>query len=119
MIDIKLMVLFGSKATNSSGRNSDTDIAVLANHPLSLQDKIDLAETISKEFKVAEGKIDLIDLWQAPPLLQFEIAKNGKLLEGSEFDFLRFKVLAWKRYQDTKKLRQAREESLKTRVYVR
>jgi len=119
MLDVKLIILFGSKASGFSGRNSDVDVAVLADRPLSLSDKTFLIEDLIKKIETTEDKIDLIDLWQAPPLLQNEIAQSGKLLIGSEFDFLRFKVLAWKRYQDTKKLRRAREENLETIVNVR
>lgn len=119
MKSIKLLILFGSKASESSHKDSDVDIAVLADHALTLNEKMNLAEKMANQFEVNEGKVDIVDLWQASPLLQYEIAKNGKVIKGSEFDFLRFQVLAWKRYQDTKKLRQAREKNLETTTNVR
>ena len=64
------------------------------------------------EYTWGMHKIDLIDLFDAPPLLQFQISKEGKLLSGEEKDFLRFKVLAWKRYLDTAKFRKIREKTL-------
>jgi len=110
--NIKLIILFGSQATGVAGKNSDTDIAVLADHSLNLNEVADMGEYIAKKLSVSEDSIDIVDLWNAPPLLQHQIARGGKLLEGDESDFLRFKVLAWKRYQDTAKFRRARSKAL-------
>lgn len=108
----KLVILFGSQAAKTAGRQSDTDVAVLSDAPLTLEEKLDLKNTLSEKLNVPEDKIDLIDLWTAPPLLQYQIAQNGKLIAGDSFDFVRFKVLAWKRYQDTAKFRRTREAVL-------
>lgn len=108
----KLIILFGSQATGKTHKHSDTDIAILDNHPLEIKEKIKLGEKIAEKLKVSEDNIDIVDLWVASPLLQYQVAQNGKLLEGNDFDFIRFKVLAWKRYQDTAKFRRARERAL-------
>ena len=63
-------------------------------------------------FGVSEDAVDVVDIWHAPPLLQQEIARHGKLIYGDAFDFIRFRVLAWKRYLDTAKFRRARERAL-------
>ena len=107
-----LIVTFGSQTRGTAGATSDFDVAILSNHTMSLKEKLKLASKLAAKLKITEDKIDLVDLWNAPPLLQQQIASNGKLLEGDELDFLRFRVLAWKRYQDTAKLRRAREKSL-------
>lgn len=106
---IKLIILFGSRATGKAGEFSDTDIAVLADRPLTLEEKMKFAVNTTSRLNIHEDKVDIIDIWHAPALLQYQIAKEGKLLEGDAFDFVRFKVLAWKRYQDTAKFRRARE----------
>ncbi|MBI4119117.1 MAG: nucleotidyltransferase domain-containing protein [Parcubacteria group bacterium] len=108
----RLVILFGSQAAKTAGGQSDTDVAVLFDRPLTLEEKLDLRSTLSEKLGVSEEKIDLVDLWVASPLLQYQIAQNGKLVEGEEFDFIRFKVLAWKRYQDTAKFRRVREKVL-------
>lgn len=110
-----LIILFGSQARGSAGQTSDVDVAILSDHSLRLEEKIETKSKIAEKMKISEDSIDLVDLWDAPPLLQHQIATEGKLLEGEEFDFLRFKILAWKRYQDTAKLRRLREESLSRR----
>lgn len=116
MLACNLVILFGSQAREKAGVNSDTDVAVLSDHPLTLEEKSELGEKLAEKLKVSEDQIDLIDLWSAPPLLEYQIAKYGQLLEGKESDFVRFKVLAWKRYQDTAKFRRAREKSLEKYV---
>lgn len=113
---LSLVILFGSRAKGGAGMRSDTDIAVLANHPLSLKECGEIAHGLAREFSVSEDALDLIDIWNAPPLLQHEIALQGKLLYGELENFVRFRVLAWKRYLDTAKLRRIRAQSLKQYV---
>lgn len=108
-----MIILFGSKAKNTAGKLSDTDIAVLDDHELSLEERFRLGEKMAKKLRVNEDKLEVVDLMSASPLLQHEVGKYGKLLEGTEHDFFRFRVLAWKRYQDTAKFRRRRGEALK------
>jgi predicted nucleotidyltransferase len=113
MLDKKLLIiLFGSRARATAGAISDFDVAVLGDRTLTLEEKSQIKTKLAKKINALEDKIDLVDLWNASPLLQYEVAQTGKLLEGDEFDFLRFKVLAWKQYQDTAKLRRQREQAL-------
>ena len=114
--NIKLLILFGSRARGTQGRISDTDVAVLADRSLEIRDKSMIAERIAPTLRVSEDEIDIVDLQSASPLLQYQIAQEGTLLQGSIFDFTRFKVLAWKRYLDTARFRRARHESLKRHV---
>mgnify|MGYP001582533710 CR=1 FL=1 len=75
----------------------------------SAQERTDLAGYLSKKLNINEDKIDLVDLSNASPILKFEAARAGKLVEGVDFDFIRFKVRAMKEYQDTVKFRRMRE----------
>lgn len=112
-----LIILFGSTATGKAGRLSDVDIAISMNRPLTLKEKNEIAEAVSNKLNVSEERIDLVDLINASPLLQYQVANTGKLLEGDPFDFLRFKVLAWKRYLDTAKFRRLRKNRLEQFIY--
>lgn len=116
MNTLKLIILFGSRARRTAGKKSDTDIAVLANHPLSLDEKSEIGEHVAQRLGILDEHIDIVDLWEAPPLLAHQIGETGKLLEGSRFDFNRFRIRAWKQYLDTAKFRRAREQSLKRYV---
>lgn len=108
--------MFGSKVRGTAGKQSDTDVAVLASHPLTLEEKNGLREQVAKKLAVSDEKVDLIDLYDAPPLLAHQIGETGTLLEGTQFEFNRFRIRAWKHYLDTAKFRRAREQALKTYV---
>lgn len=111
-----LLILFGSRATGHARADSDWDVAVVADHRLSLGELSTLSEEAARILGANEDTVDIVDLWSASPLLQQFVAKEGKLLQGDPFLFIRFKVLAWKRYMDTAKLRRLRHESLKRYV---
>lgn len=105
-----LIIAFGSQVSGKSTTMSDHDFGVLGKQSLSLSERTDLSDYISKKLDINEDKIDIVDLRTASPLLKFEVARNGKLIDGEYFDFIRFKVLAFKEYVDTAKFRRLREE---------
>ncbi|MEO8682887.1 MAG: nucleotidyltransferase domain-containing protein [Vicinamibacterales bacterium] len=72
--DVQLAVIFGSEARDSSHRQSDLDIGVsgVARDRLAA-----LAVTLAR---LAGREVDLISLDTAPPLLRFEIARDGSVL---------------------------------------
>ena len=111
-----LIIAFGSQVSGQTRTESDFDVAVLSEKPLTLAQRSRLSLMLSKKLKINEDKIDLVDLKAASPILQYEISRKGKLILGSEFDFIRFKVRAWKMYQDTEKFRRLREQMLKKHV---
>ena len=118
MTPINLVILFGSRAVGKQVIHSDTDIAVLAEGPLTLEEKSAVGEEYAARLGVSEDSIDLIDLWHAPPLLKYQISESGKLMFGDEAQFIRFKVHAWKQYQNTARFRRARLKSLENSVDV-
>lgn len=109
---IGLVILFGSQASGRAHSQSDVDVAVVADRPLTLDDRSALAALLAERFGFAEDTIDLVEFRDAPPLVQFQITEHGKLLWGNPADFLRLRVLAWRRYLDTAKLRKLREQLL-------
>ncbi|OPY68336.1 MAG: hypothetical protein A4E57_01824 [Syntrophorhabdaceae bacterium PtaU1.Bin034] len=55
--------------------------------------------------------VDVLDLRRASPLMQFAVAKTGKLLyERTDGLFDAFRAHAFKKYVDTKKIRDAQKE---------
>ena len=101
---------FGSQVNGRAKDGSDYDFGVLKEKRLSLSDRVGIGEFIAKKLEINEDKIDLIDLSSASPLLKFEVARNGKLVDGNYVDFIRFKVRAFKEYVDTAKFRRLREK---------
>lgn len=83
--DIRLAILFGSIARGTARTDSDVDIAVLQDHPLSVIEKTALIEKIS----ILSGRpIDLIDLATVGEPLLGEVLQ-GKRLMGSDEHFAR------------------------------
>jgi predicted nucleotidyltransferase len=77
--DVTLAALFGSSARGTASPSSDLDISVQGVPSSRLPA---LAVTLSR---IAGREVDLIQLEAAPPLLRFEIARDGVLLaERSE-----------------------------------
>lgn len=118
MQNSRLIILFGSQVAGTAGRQSDTDIAVLDDAPLSLKQRAEISEHVARKLHVSEDLIDVVDLQSASPLLQYQVAERGKLLFGAREKFVRFRVRAWKQYQDTARLRRAREQSLAKKIYA-
>ncbi len=112
----RLIILFGSRARGTAGKNSDADIAVLADRPLTLAERYAAGERAAKQLRISPDKMDVIDLWNAPPLLAHQIGETGKLLEGAPSDFIRFRIRAWKQYLNAAKFRRAREQALQKYV---
>jgi len=112
---VKLAILHGSRATGKAHKNSDWDVAVLAEKKLGWDEIAVQREYFAKRLKVPEEKIDIADLKIASPLLQSEAAKKGRLLFGQESQFLKFKIFAWKHYLATLKFHAFREHFLRAR----
>ena len=75
MPSVRLAVLFGSGAKAAMGKNSDIDIGV------SLEGEAHPAPEMRVALERAAGRpVDLVWLDRAPPLLRFEIAREGLVL---------------------------------------
>lgn len=73
---VRLAVLFGSMARGEAGAGSDVDLGVLLD-----PDTAALRFEVEAELGRAAGReVDLVFLSQAPPLLRFEISRDGRLL---------------------------------------
>ncbi len=88
---LRLAVLFGSTARGEARLRSDVDLGVLLD-----PDTRDLRTHVEAELgRAAEREVDVIFLGEAPPLLRFEISRDGVLLfEKEEGLWTDFKVRA-------------------------
>lgn len=78
---IEFSMLFGSLAKGTERTVSDLDIAVLANKPLSAQQKIELIDALA----LTTGRpVDLIDLKTAGQPLLNQILKYGRRICGTD-----------------------------------
>jgi predicted nucleotidyltransferase len=78
---IELAILFGSVANGTASANSDIDLAVRAEQPLSADLKLELMEEIGKRI----GRpADIVDLFVAAEPLLGEVLKGQRLLGSDE-----------------------------------
>ena len=109
---VSLVIFFGSRAKGTARSDSDADVAYVAHRELTSAEWFKLAEYISAYLYISEDSLDLVDISRASPLLTRQVAETGTLIFGDKEEFLRFRVLEWKRYVDTARFRTAREKAL-------
>ena len=106
---LRLVLLFGSSVTGKMHRHSDIDLAFLFDRDM---DIIALTNNVIRLLHT--DNVDVIDMKHASPLLRFSVVKNGRLLyERLQGEFNSFSSLTFRRYVDTKKLRDMRATSIK------
>lgn len=82
--DLKLVVLFGSLARGSETPDSDLDVAVQSDGPLSVEQKMEMTSALALAFN---RPVDLIDLHSVGQPLLSEIMAEGKRIQGSNEDW--------------------------------
>ena len=110
VMETPLIIAFGSRVKGTATPSSDFDFGALKDGLFSLSERADLSLHIAEKMNINEDSIDLVDLSTVSPILKWEVAKTGKLIEGESFDFIRFKIRAMKEYQDTAKFRRIRRD---------
>ena len=106
--DLRLVVQFGSTVKGRATRHSDVDVGVLCDEEADL-DALHMA--LSRHLRT--GRLDLVDLRRAGPLLAFEVARSGRVLfERRPGTFREFQSLASRRFCDTAKLRAAQRRAI-------
>lgn len=105
---IKMIILFGSQASERARSDSDFDIAVLTvkekNIRNSLKNYSEILDFLCQVFGVREDKIDLANLNRANPLLRYNVFFEGKLIFGNEDEFEEAKAFSFRNYIDAKPL---------------
>ncbi|MDK2822074.1 MAG: uncharacterized protein PWP31_2039 [Clostridia bacterium] len=70
--------LCGSYANGTATERSDIDFAIVPSKPLSLLEEMEIQANLSEELHFEN--VDLINLYNAPIRLQFNLVSNGKLI---------------------------------------
>ncbi len=109
---VRLAVLFGSAARGDHDANSDLDVGV------SFESGADAGQRLEVELsRVSRRRIDLVRLDEAPPLLRFEIAREGRvLLERMPHAWTDFKARAMVDWWDWAPLAHAFQASALKRI---
>lgn len=80
--DIRLAILFGSMATGQPGRDSDVDIAILGERPLSADARLQIIEDLGR---VTGRPADLVDLATAGvPIIRSALLAGRVLFSRDE-----------------------------------
>lgn len=118
---LKMLVLFGSRATGKTHTNSDWDFAALYDEEMR-QDCIknpfywfEVSGIIAQTFKIPDREIhiDVVELNHCSPLLAHFVARDGKVLyerETGEFDKFRQRLLLSN--VEIKKIDQAKRQNI-------
>ena len=106
-----LVVLFGSQARGKTHAQSDVDIAFLSSSPMGLSNVAAMQFEFTQRLHLKD--IELVDLHGASPLLLKEVARQSVLLyEKEPLEFAQFRIAAFKKYMEAKRLLDLRAASL-------
>lgn len=105
---LRLIVLFGTLATGRADSAGDLDLALLPDGA------IDETEVTAEIVRLTHwNDVDVVHLGHTDPLIAMEVARTGIVLFSDDpSTFTEFQSLAFRRYVDSEKLRQAQRRSL-------
>jgi len=101
------LILFGSVGSGRGTSDSDLDLAYLSDQPVD-----DIALTADIIRYTHWNNVDVVNLHRADPVLTMQIASKGKVLFALPSQFAEFCSLAFRKFVDTKKLRDAARRRL-------
>jgi len=113
---LELLLLFGSQIFGKTNKESDFDIAYSSKKELTGKKEIELNCDLMDVFK--SDKIDLTNIKNANPFLNYEIAKKCQMIFGDEKNFSEFKITAFKKYVDHLPLLDLRDLLIKKRQKI-
>ncbi len=92
---LKFIILHGSYANGSPDKESDLDIAVLAEKPLDFNAELKLHGLIEQAFSLPpSGEFDFKTLNRVDPFFRYQVVRQGKLLYGNKTDYEDYKAFA-------------------------
>lgn len=113
--NLKLVLLFGSRAQGMAYQVSDFDIAYLSKKELSLEEESRLIIELAPIFR--SENIDLVNLKKAPPLLFYAIFQNCQILyEEESLLFSTLRAYAFKRYIESKLFYEEKYKKLEAQI---
>ena len=109
-MDLQLIILFGSLVKGRIHPQSDIDLAFFFDQP------VDILHLTNQVVRLLHtDHVDVVDLRRTSPLLAFSVAKNGQIIyERAPGIFTAFYSLAFRRYADTAKLREAQSQVIRS-----
>lgn len=114
---LKLILLFGSRATGKINKESDYDVAYLPSKNLSFDEEVDINFQFTIIFPQEQYRVDTVDMRKAPPLLLYAIFRECQVLFAKDnLIFFAYRAYAYKKYIEAKPIYEERFKKLKERI---
>jgi uncharacterized protein len=117
--NLKLLILFGSRARGDADPSSDWDFAFLYDSTFSKPEKSfwfpgsDILDTLSTLLNLPDNDIDLVDLSHCSEMLAHFISRDGQLIyEKNPGEFANFQQQSLKTPAELKQFRQDQRENV-------
>ncbi len=94
---IHFAILFGSFAKGTNRKDSDIDLAIELDVPMSIDTKLSLLQSLGE---ITDKTIDFIDLKTVGEPLLNQIIQHGKQLKGSKQNFIELSIKNVNQMQD-------------------
>ena len=112
---LKLVLLFGSQATDKTRKESDFDVAYLPEKNLSFDDEID--KNLQFTYIFRHDRVDTVDMRKAPALLLYAIFRQCLILfKKDDLIFPTYRAYAFKKYIEAKPFYEERFKKLKNKI---
>jgi len=109
--EFDFVALFGSEASGKTHKQSDVDMAFSGARNFSPMEIARMQSDFSEELGIKD--LELVNMKDAPPLLLKQVALKSRLIyEKNSSGFALFKIYAFKRYMEARKLLDLRELQL-------
>lgn len=103
--NLKIIVIYGSCVKGTQKKGSDLDIGVLGKEEIEFDDLLDLTGDLEEVFpKRGRSNLDIKSLHRIDPLFRWQVMRDSILIFGSHFDYISFKIYAWRAFQDSQSL---------------
>ncbi len=109
---LEVSYLFGSHAAERATNDSDLDLAVLTNEPMTREEVWQIAQKLAIRLGT---EVDLIDLMNCNTVLSMQIIEEGKLLFDPHHKAPFFETNVYRMYQDLQFSRQDNLAAFKQR----
>jgi predicted nucleotidyltransferase len=122
---LKLLILFGSRATGQNHEDSDYDFALICDQQIYQDWKkkgkswFSLYSIFENIFELPNESVDIVDLNRCSPILAHEIANNGKPLyekQAGEYDAFISRSLISR--ENIKKIYQEQRQNINKKLQV-
>ena|SRR3989344_1962909 len=112
---LKLVLLFGSRATGKTHKESDFDVAYLPEKNLSFDEENYLNFEFTNIFQ--HDRVDTVDMRKASPLLLYAIFQNPVILFAEdELSFSFYRAYVFKKYIEAKPIYEEKFAKLSARI---